>query len=84
MHDYSIKELAMIIKEFISETEIEVTGARRIDARKGELDTSKAKRVLGYEAEYDLEKGIKETIKWFLSVYCPVFGIETKKEVVLE
>jgi len=84
MHDYSIKELAMIIKKFIPETEIEITGARRIDARKGKLDTSKAKRVLGYEAEYDLEKGIKETIKWFLDVYCPVFGIKPKREVALK
>lgn len=84
MHDYSIKELAMIIKELIPETEIEITEARKIDAKKGELDTSKANRVLGYKAEYDLKKGIKETIKWFLDVYCPTFGIEVKKKVMLE
>lgn len=82
--DYSIKELAMTIKGFIPETEIEITGARRIDARKGKLGTSKAKKILGYESEYDLRRGVKETIKWFLDVYCPVFGIGTKKEVVLE
>lgn len=83
MHDYSIKELAMTIKEFIPETEIEITEARRVDAKKGELDTSKAKRILGYEAEYNLKQGVKETIKWFLDVYCPVFELEPKKEVAL-
>ncbi len=83
MHDYSIKELAMIIKEFIPETEIEITGARRVDARKGELDTSKAKKILGYKCDYDLRRGVKETIKWFLDVYCPVFELEPKKEVAL-
>ena len=84
MHDYSIKELATVIKEFIPETEVEITEVRGVDARKGELDTSKAKKILGYESEYDLRRGVKETIKWFLDVYCPVFGIETKREVVLE
>jgi nucleoside-diphosphate-sugar epimerase len=83
MHDYSIKELAMTIKEFIPETEIEITEARRVDAKKGELDTAKAKKILGYEAEYDLKSGVKETIKWFLDVYCPVFELEPKKEVAL-
>jgi len=39
-------------------------------AKKGEqmrscLDYSKAKKILGWEPEYDVEKGIKETVEWF-------------------
>jgi len=82
--DYSIKELAMIIKHFIPETEIEITEGRKVDAKKGKLDTSKAKKILGYETEYDLKRGMTETIRWFVDVYCPVFGIEPKREVILE
>lgn len=84
MPDYTIKELAEIIREFIPDTKVEVIGARGIDTRKGKFDTSKAKNVLGYVNEYDLRRGVKETIKWFLDVYCPVFGIEQKNKVVLE
>jgi UDP-glucose 4-epimerase len=82
--DYTIKELAAIIREFFPDTKVEVTGARGIDTRKGKFETSKAKKVLGYVNEYDLRRGVKETIKWFLDIYCPVFGIEPKNRVVLE
>ncbi|HIH41324.1 TPA: SDR family NAD(P)-dependent oxidoreductase [Candidatus Woesearchaeota archaeon] len=29
------------------------------------LDSSKAKRILGWEAKYDIDKGLKETIEWY-------------------
>ena len=76
--------MATVIMLFRTETEIEISGARRVDARKGELDTSKAKKILGYKSEYDLRRGVKETIRWFLDVYCPIFGIKPKKGVVLK
>lgn len=31
------------------------------------LDTSKAKKLLGFEAKTDLKTGLKETIEWFLN-----------------
>ena len=82
--DYSIRELAMIIKEFIPDAELVVTEARKIDKKMGRLDISKARKLLSYEPEYDLREGVRETIKWFLDVYCPTFGIEPKRGVRLE
>ena len=79
--DYSIKELAMIVKEFIPDAEIIVTEARRIDKKMGRLDISKALKILGYKPEYDLKSGVKETIEWFLNVYFPVLGLEPRRKV---
>ena len=79
--DYSIKELAMIVKEFIPDAEIIVTEARRIDKKMGRLDISKALKILGYKPEYDLRVGVKETIEWFLDVYFPVFGLRPRRKV---
>ena len=81
--DYSIKEVAMIIKEFIPNTEVVVTEARRIDKKMGKLDISKAQKLLGYKPSYNLRDGIKETIKWFLDAYFPILGLKPKKEVRL-
>jgi len=30
------------------------------------LDTSRAKKILGFEAKTDLQTGLKQTIEWFL------------------
>jgi len=81
--DYSIKDVAMIIKEFIPDTTITITESRKIDVRRGSLDISKARKILGYEPKYDLREGIRETIKWFLDVYCPTFEIKINKKVKL-
>ena len=32
-------------------------------------DSSKARKILGYEPKYDLETGLKETISWFQENY---------------
>ena len=32
------------------------------------LDTSKAKTILGFEAEVDFKEGLKRTIEWYRSV----------------
>jgi len=79
--DYSIKELAMIVKEFIPDAEIIVSEARRIDKKMGRLDISKALKILGYKPEYDLKSGVKETIEWFLNVYFPVLGLKPRRSV---
>lgn len=72
--DYSIRELADIIKGFVPGARSREAGARMQDAGGGRLDISKARKVLGYTAEYDLRKGVRECIKW--AVDCaPMLGL---------
>ena len=76
--DHSIKELADIIKSLIPNTVVKSTGARAVDAKRGSMDISKAKRTLGYAPRYSLERGIKEYIEWVIKIYSPAFGLKIK------
>ena len=33
------------------------------------LDSAKAKKVLGWEAKYDLDLGLRETIEWYKNYF---------------
>lgn len=81
--DFSIKDLASIIKKFIPGSTIKEVGSRAVDVNRGQLDISKAKRVLGYSPKYDLEKGVKEYIKWVVDVYSPTFDLKIKNQPVI-
>jgi nucleoside-diphosphate-sugar epimerase len=78
--EYSIKDLAMCIKEFIPGAEIREIGERKIDTKRGQLDISKAKEILGYSPKYDLKKGISEYIKWYMDVFVPLANMEVKNK----
>jgi UDP-glucose 4-epimerase len=39
------------------------------EQRRSSLDCSRAKEELGWEPKYNLEQGLKETIKWFQNHY---------------
>lgn len=71
----SIKEVAEIIKKLVPGTRMVAVPGRKVDVKRGRLDLSKAKKVLGYEPKYNLERGIKEYIKWFREVYVPIYGL---------
>lgn len=79
----SLKELAGIVKKFIPGAEIKETGARDIDTKRGALEINKAKKILGYEPEYDLEHGIKEYIKWVVDIYSPLFNLKIKNKPMM-
>ena len=38
------------------------------DVRHSEADISKAKNLLNYEPQYDLKKGINESMLWYVDV----------------
>lgn len=60
--DYSLNDVAMLIKKLVPQAEIVHKEGRRININRGELDLSKAKTILKYYPEYDLEKGIREML----------------------
>jgi len=82
--DNSIREVAETVRTFIPKAEIKETGARAIDAAKGQLDISKARAMLGYRPQYDLKAGIREYIKWVVDVYAPLFGLKIRNSPVFD
>jgi UDP-N-acetylglucosamine 4-epimerase len=47
-----------------------VFGAERVgDVKHSHADISKAKRLLNYQPEYDLKKGMKEAIEWYAEYF---------------
>lgn len=70
----SINELYEIINEKMSKYGYDVPEPEYGEKRAGEIyrnyaDISKAKKVLDYEPEIDLDEGIDESIKWFIDNY---------------
>ncbi|MEN3035147.1 MAG: SDR family oxidoreductase [Candidatus Methanosuratincola sp.] len=62
----SILELAKIISEAAgSELKAEFTEPRKGDIKDSYADISKARKDLGFEPSYPLEKGIAETLNWY-------------------
>lgn len=64
--EYSVKELAEIVKEFIPSTQIVYTEGRTAEVDKEKMDITEA-RKLGYEPQYSLKKGIGELVLWIQS-----------------
>jgi UDP-glucose 4-epimerase len=50
----------------IKDVEVRHAEARRGEVRRNYADTSKAKRMLGWRAETDLEDGLRRTVEWFM------------------
>ena len=50
----------------IKDVEVRHTEARRGEVRRNFADTSKAKRLLGWQSETDLDEGLRRTVKWFM------------------
>ena len=56
----SLKEFTEILKEFVPNLDIEEAPQLEPIPKRGSLDISKARKILGYEPKYSLEEGIKE------------------------
>jgi len=70
----TINEIATAIKElFKNETSKEInifyTKPRLGDVKRNYFDISKAKKILGYEPQYDLKAGLKRTFEFFKEEY---------------
>jgi GDP-L-fucose synthase len=68
--DISIRELAELIRELVGYHGELVFRGDAIDGQpKRQLDVSRAREVLGFEAQTDLRTGLKKTIDWYLECY---------------
>lgn len=64
----TIKQLVEMIVKFIPEGPVEIVWdkSKPKGDRKRLMDTSRAKKLLGFKPTVSLEQGIKETIDWYL------------------
>ena len=60
----SIKELAEIISELIPGTKITTNQTKPYRPNRGALNISKAKKILGFNPQYNLEKGIEKYLQF--------------------
>lgn len=63
----SILELVDILKAYDSEKTLEIVHAPDLqgEVKHNVCDISHARKVLGYNPEYDLTRGVDETLRWF-------------------
>jgi UDP-N-acetylglucosamine 4-epimerase len=68
----NLKELASLLKEYLSEfdTEIKNIEIKHRENRLGDIPHSlasvdKAKQLLNYNPEYDIKKGLKQAVSWY-------------------
>jgi UDP-glucose 4-epimerase len=62
----TVKELAEAINKKIPGTTIQIKPSNERRPKRGTLNNAKAKMVLGYEPQYNIEKGINEYIDFIL------------------
>ncbi len=60
------KLLAVLAEAGISDTKLEHSSQRLGDVMRNFSDTSKAKRMLGWNVEVELTDGLKKTVEWFM------------------
>lgn len=65
---YQIKELANIISKLVPNTKIVESNLSPYRPNRGALDISKATRLLGYNSQYSLKKGMKKYYEFVKSL----------------
>jgi len=60
-----IREMAELVKEHFPKIEVEYLAKDSLTPDRGTLSVEKAKRLIGYDPQYNLEKGYREYIDWY-------------------
>jgi nucleoside-diphosphate-sugar epimerase len=69
----TLLDLVLILKKHFPGVEYEIIGRDEFRPKRGTLSIEKAKKLLGYEPDYDLEEGIAEYVE-FVKNYNPYFS----------
>ncbi len=62
----SIKEFVDVLKEIFPNVEVEPRPPDERRPNRGALDIAKARKILGYQPQYDIKKGIREYVDFVL------------------
>lgn len=70
-HETTVNEIADLLTTILNEagisTELQHAAPLQGEIRRNYSDTSKAKRLLGWQAEWSLPEGLEQTVNWFTS-----------------
>jgi len=70
--EHTVKEVAEILFEELEQKGTMVhfvhSSPRKGDVRRNFSSTAKAKKILGWQAEVDLQEGIRRTVNWFMDI----------------
>ncbi len=64
----SISELADVIKEYFPKIKVNYLPKDKLIPDRGTLSVDKAKKLIGYNPQYPIEKGLKRYIEWYKSI----------------
>ena len=65
----SINDLSKIVLENFPEVKIRINPRDNLMPERGTLDISKAKKILGYNPNFPIEKGFKNYINWYKNFF---------------
>ena len=66
VNELTDKLLPALAEAGVKDVEVRNTEARRGEVRRNFADTSKARRLLGWQPEMDLDEGLRRTVAWFM------------------
>lgn len=75
----SIAEMAEILAQHFPEVRIRNQSRDKLMPRRGTLSVDKARRLIGYEPQYPLEKGFVEYIQWYRSIWSRLHESESAR-----
>ena len=64
----SLMDMAEIVKEYFPDVVVNHKEWDRLMPKRGTLSVEKAKRMIGYDPQFPLEKGLKKYIDWYRSI----------------
>ncbi len=67
----SIAQMAAVLKEHFPDATIQYQPRDQLMPRRGTLSVDKARRLIGYQPNWPLERGFVEYINWYRSVWDP-------------
>lgn len=71
---HTLNEVADIVREAFPAAEVQYTERSALVPERGTLDVSKAREVLGYEPAYAVDRGFREYISWYKSLFDELGG----------
>ena len=65
----TIRELADVLADYFPDSRIKSLPRDRLMPLRGTLNVEKAKRIIGYQPQFPLEKGMVKYIEWYQSIW---------------
>lgn len=84
--EHTVNEVTTLLNELMGkmcglQSEVQYASERKGEIRRNFSDTGKAKRLLGWNSEWDFEKGLRETVIWFVGHLAEEKGKRWDKEL---